>query len=280
VIIALLGSPFSPRYARARLSGGAPRALDFCAMNVAVYGRDAAAWSLTEHSIADEHRTADSLTIGRSRMAWCGGALVVDVDEHTAPWRRRLRGRIVLWPESPTTSAHVLDERRHHAWWPVAPLASVEVALEEPYLRFRGHGYHDANTGSSPLDAGFERWCWSRARWDERHTVVTYDTVERGGRSRTLALGFDDRGTVEPMGSLEEVPLPPTLWLLGRSARADARSSARVARSLEDGPFYARSLVEAKLGGKRVTTMHETLSGDRLQRAWVRWMLGYRMGRS
>jgi carotenoid 1,2-hydratase len=51
-----------------------------------------------------------------------------------------------------------------------------------------------------------------------------------------------------------------------------------VVRTLDDGPCYARSLVRTRVLGRDVTAMHEVLSGDRLRRAWVRFLLGFRIG--
>ena len=50
--------------------------------------------------------------------------------------------------------------------------------------------------------------------------------------------------------------------------------------TLEDTPFYARSVIAAGLAGQRVTAMHESLSMDRFSTAWVQAMLPFRMPRN
>ena len=50
-------------------------------------------------------------------------------------------------------------------------------------------------------------------------------------------------------------------------------------RSLEDGPFYARSLIESTLLGERVHGVHESLSLDRFAAPWVQALLPFRMPR-
>jgi carotenoid 1,2-hydratase len=45
-------------------------------------------------------------------------------------------------------------------------------------------------------------------------------------------------------------------------------SEARVLRTLEDTPFYARSLVQADWCGQTVTAMHETLDAQRFASPW------------
>ena len=74
-------------------------------------------------------------------------------------------------------------------------------------------------------------------------------------------------------------PLPGTLWRVPRQTRSDAGAPADVLRTLEDTPFYNRSLIRASLGGQSVTAMHETLSLDRFASRWVQMLLPFRMPR-
>jgi carotenoid 1,2-hydratase len=50
-------------------------------------------------------------------------------------------------------------------------------------------------------------------------------------------------------------------------------------QTLEDTPFYARSLLQSSWCGERVTAVHESLSIPRLDSALVRLMLPCRMPR-
>ncbi len=50
-------------------------------------------------------------------------------------------------------------------------------------------------------------------------------------------------------------------------------------RTLEDAPFYARSLVRPALLGERVAAVHESLSLDRFRTGWVQMLLPFRMPR-
>lgn len=61
--------------------------------------------------------------------------------------------------------------------------------------------------------------------------------------------------------------------------RSDAGHPARVLRTLEDGPFYARSLVGATWLGEPVQALHESLSLRRFSAPWVQAMLPFRMPR-
>ena len=279
VVIALLGSPFSAAYARAQHGNATADPLSFCALNVAVYGPRGAAWSLREREIRDEDRSIDTLRLGQSVVAWQRGRLVIDIDERTTPFGRPLRGRVVVHPEEPGTSRHALDPEARHLWWPVAPLSRVEVSLSEPDLRFSGPGYHDANAGDVPLGATFRTWTWSRARLADR-AVITYDVTFRDGRTSSIALGHDRSGVTPIPDRLHRAALPRSTWGLDRTARADPGTRPRIVRSLEDGPFYARALVGLEAFGRRGLAMHETLSADRLDRRWVRFLAGFRTGKA
>ena len=54
---------------------------------------------------------------------------------------------------------------------------------------------------------------------------------------------------------------------------------ATLARTLEDTPFYARSLVGTRLFGHAATSVHESLDLDRFRSRIVQAMLPFRMPR-
>jgi carotenoid 1,2-hydratase len=74
------------------------------------------------------------------------------------------------------------------------------------------------------------------------------------------------------------VAMNPTGWKIGRSVRSDGEPS--LVRTLENAPFYARSVVSASLLGEPVTLMHESLSLDRFKMPIVQAMLPFRMPRA
>jgi carotenoid 1,2-hydratase len=247
-------------------------------MNVALYSRGASGWALEESRLSELARSADGVTIGGSTMRWDRGRLRIDIDERTTPLARRLRGKLILHPEAETRLDLAIDEGGEHRWWPVSPLARIEVDFASPGLRFSGHGYHDANAGAMPLEAAFESWSWSRARV-ESGAILTYDVECVSGAQRSLAFRVSRDGDVDELEGVWSAPLPRTIWGLERRARVDKGKPGRVVRTLEDGPFYARALVETRLNGHSVVAMHETLAAHRLRRRWVRALVGYRMRR-
>ena len=237
---------------------------------------------MTERDAGAVSRTQTSFQVGPSGMRWDGQTLVIDIEERTPPFplplTSRLKGRVRVHPKVFTNRAFELDPAARHAWWPIAPVARIEVELDEPALRWSGEGYIDSNRGAEMLEAGFRHWSWSRAA-HESGAVVLYDVDSRHGAIEPLAMRFDRMGEAEPIELGKSTRLMPTRWLVPRSTRTDAGTSARVVKTLEDAPFYARSMIEATVGGERVTAIHESLSLTRFASPIVKWMLPYKMPR-
>jgi carotenoid 1,2-hydratase len=95
----------------------------------------------------------------------------------------------------------------------------------------------------------------------------------------SIAIHVDRQGRIEELACPPAAALPSTLWGLGRRTRADAGHGARVVRSFEDSPFYARTLVGSRLRGHEVTAIHESLSLDRFRAPWVKALLPFRIPR-
>lgn len=277
-LIAMLGCVFSPYYARARRHGPT-EPLEHCAMNMALYGATGRRWAMTERPQQRVQREAASLTIGPSSMRWQDGHLDIAIDERTAPWPSALRGRIRVQPLALTERTFNLDATGRHRWRPIAPQARVEVSFSDPALNWTGDGYLDSNDGDAPLEADFESWTWSRGLRGDRATVL-YDVKRRDGSPLNLALDFDRAGAAFPIDPPPRAELPQTLWRMARSTRSDAGYRPTVISTLEDGPFYARSVVASRVGGVDVTAVHESLSLDRFASRWVQSLLPVRMPRS
>jgi len=272
----MLGNPFSPRWMRARRRGEPASWEDHCAMNVALRHEGRTAWAMTEHRKSMVARDRENLVIGGNEIAWRDGSLHIRIDERTAPWRTALRGHVRLTPLAERGPLVSLDAASGHVWRATAPFAHVEVKLDAPAVTFRGAGYLDGNQGDTPLEEAFSSWTWSRAS-SERHAAIAYDVVTRDGTVHRKGITLDRDGVSSPCSAHALVDLPATRFGLLRTMRCQRAAGTRLLEDVEDGPFYARAVVETQLGGRRVLGMHETVSLDRLRSRWVQALVPFRM---
>jgi carotenoid 1,2-hydratase len=230
---------------------------------------------MTERGSRALRRDGASLTIGPSGLRFDGRSLHIDIDEWTVPIPRRLRGRVRVNLGRVFDQTHGIDAAGRHSWRPVAPCATVAVEFERPGTAWEGHAYVDMNEGSEPLEAGFRHWSWSRQERGDA-TRILYDTVCRDGQTRSLALDYRCDGTIETVVPDPEQVLPRTRWLVARSTRAPGHSPLKVLRTLEDTPFYSRSLLGGAGGGG---TIHESVDLERFASPVVQAMLPFKMPR-
>lgn len=277
VVIAFVGSVFSPFYFARRQEDGQADPMDFCAFNVAVYDGGRRLWGFTEWSRARVFREENRFVVGANCIAREPGRIIIDVDEACAASRDRIEGRIVIYPAHTADRSHVLDGGGAHRWHPIAPVGDIEVTLNRPSFRFRGSAYHDANSGDEPIEASLRRWSWSRHEV-AGDTVVLYDGTRRDETPFSLSLRF------RPDGRVEEVAAPPMhrlprsfWWRCPRSTRSEGSERPRIVRTLEDSPFYARTLLECTLFGETAPGVHESLELDTFATRWMQWMLPYRI---
>jgi len=279
-LIVFVGSVFSPYYAAARRRAAPADPLEHCAVNVALYDRAGRArWAMTERAGGRVTRGPDTLQIGPSALSWQRGVLTICLDEVTVPWPSRIQGVVRLDTGACVDHPIALDGSARHRWSMLAPCARVEVALRRPGLAWSGPAYLDTNWGDEPLERGFARWDWTRAHLRDGSTVVLYDVQRRDDTRHAWALRVDTAGRVSDVTAPPRADLPRTSWRVPRSAHSDAGHTATVLQTLEDGPFYARSLVDAHWFGERVTAVHESVSLQRFERRWVQALLPFRMPR-
>lgn len=276
-IIGFIGSVFSPYY---KLSGrNIP--LDHSCLNIALYGKRGARWVMTERGAASCRQSQDLLQIGPSAMRWDKDRLIIDIEERDIrlgnPWRRRVKGQIILRPDMLNERSFKLDAEGKHNWQAIAPRARIEVKMDQPEVTWQGSGYLDSNHGNEPIEDGFQSWHWSRAHVG-RDVTVTYEGKRRDGSFFASALRFDRSGKPVEKELPLVAPLPPTLWGMKRQTRAD-RGHATVIKTWEDSPFYARSALAMRMDGQSVTAVQESISLNRLINPVIQFMLPYKMPR-
>jgi len=276
-VIAFLGSVFSPYYARARRRAQTGP-MNHCAFNVALYGRRAERWAMTERGVRQVARNTNGLAIGPSSMRWDGSALEIEIHERCAPIPWPLRGRIRIHPSGLAKRSFALDSAGKHLWLPIAPIARVEAVFSSPAFRWSGIGYLDSNRGTEPLETAFRDWTWSRVA-SGGSTVVLYDVSERERARTSLALQFAPSGEVISIPTPSPCRLPASGWRINRHTRADPQYPVRVLKTLVDAPFYSRTLLETRVAGVEGRSIHESLDLDRFRSPWVQCLLPFRMPR-
>lgn len=235
---------------------------------------------MTERRSRSLWRDRETLSIGPSQLSWDGTSLRATLDEISTPYPTRVQGTITLHPTALAEHVFELGRGTGHRWRAIAPSARIEVRFTHPRLCWSGSAYFDSNWGPAPLATDFANWDWSRARLSDGSTAVLYDVQGRSGESVALALKFDEGGGLTTFPAPPRYTLPATGWRIRRATRSDERSALRVERTLEDTPFYARSLVSSHLLGEPVEAIHESLSLDRFSSRWVQCLLPFRMPRT
>jgi carotenoid 1,2-hydratase len=279
-IIAFVGSVFSPYYALARArQGGVADPENFCAINVALYGQAGRRWTMTERGRTQMQRSAARFVVGPSQVRWTGQSLVIDIDEVNVPIPMRVRGRVTVTPQGLSRFVTGLDADAKHRWGPIGPCSRVQVEMQQPNAHWSGHAYLDSNEGDEPVERAFADWDWSRAVMRNGDTTVVYDVRPLHGPERVVAQRFAPSGIATAFEAPARQQLPRSKWLVPRAQRCDPSSAPQLVQTLEDTPFYVRSVLQSDLLGERITSVHETLDVHRVASLPVRLMLPWRMPR-
>jgi carotenoid 1,2-hydratase len=244
-----------------------------------LYGAAGRRWTMTERGKRHVQRSSAEFVVGPSRLHWDGSSLLISLDEVGVPIPRRVRGTVRVWPQALSNFVTTLDAAGRHRWGPIAPCARVEVDLQAPQVRWAGHAYLDSNEGDEPIERPFKTWDWSRSLLADGSTAVIYDVRPRHGPDRVIAQRFAADGSDTAFEPPPRQLLPRTGWRVARQMRTDPGIPVQVEQTLEDTPFYTRSLLRSGLFGQNVTSVHESLDVPRLESLPVRFMLPWRMPR-
>jgi carotenoid 1,2-hydratase len=276
-VIAFLGSVFSPYYARARRRAQTGP-MNHCAFNVALYGRRAERWAMTERGVRQVARNTNGLAIGPSSMRWDGSALEIEIHERCAPIPWPLRGRIRIHPSGLAKRSFALDSRREASVAADRTECAGGSCLLEPRLQMVWDRVLGLESRHRAAGGAFRDWTWSRVA-SGGSTVVLYDVSERERARTSLALQFAPSGEVISIPTPSPCRLPASGWRINRHTRADPQYPVRVLKTLVDAPFYSRTLLETRVAGVEGRSIHESLDLDRFRSPWVQCLLPFRMPR-
>ena len=234
---------------------------------------------MTERGEKQISRNSTEFVIGPSSLRWEKDCLTIEIKERAVPFGQAVCGTVRVYPEQLFNFSTALDDQGRHRWGPLAPRARVQVDLSKPDLHWQGNGYLDSNEGDGPIAPDFHEWDWSRAELSNKRTAVIYDVRQKNGLEKLHALLFHPDGRIEPFKPPPRQTLPKTAWRIQRQMRNADQPSLKLIQTLEDTPFYARSILSSELLGESVISFHETLNVPRFASPIVQWMLAWRMPR-
>lgn len=234
---------------------------------------------MTERYGRDTERTPDAFQIGPSRVSASGQSLQFDINERCTPLPHALHGKITVKYPYQNPNEYQLDHNGQHFWRPICTHIDVDVAFDDPGLSWRGKGYLDMNYGAEPITKGFDYWDWSRVPMADGATHIRYVTDPATGAQRALNLSIDQAGNISNGAETTNIDLPSTkIWRVKRRAGSLLGQAPRITSTMEDTPFYSRSLIEYD-GITNGLGTHESLSCKRLKSPIVKAMLPFRMPR-
>jgi carotenoid 1,2-hydratase len=281
-VIAFVGSVFSPYYA---FSGRKDPGNHLC-INVALYTPDHHFWAMTERGRKSSSRSAHHFEVGPSSLDWDGEELVIRFDEISVPkppaqfLPKRIAGSVRFKPAAITGAVFDIDAAGKHRWWPMGPSGDIKVVMKDGTgPDWNGHGYMDCNWGTEPIEAGFTRWDWARGTTHDGGSVIIYDSERRDGTADVLALRIGPDGKISNIAKPDKTRMPRAFWGVARYGHHDKGTVPKLVKTLEDGPFYTRSVIDTVIDGEPVQLMHEGLSGTRFGNPIVKAMLAFRMPR-
>ncbi|MCY4190132.1 MAG: carotenoid 1,2-hydratase [Rhodospirillaceae bacterium] len=250
---------------------------DHCAFNVILYGPRASRWAMTERGAEAAFRSRTVYALGPSRMEWNGTHLKFDINEVCFPVFRKLEGTVTVTPSVMVEEEFALAANFDHWWRPLSPRVDVAVAFSKPSLHWRGTGYLDSNGGRGPIERDFREWDWARVH-DSDGARIRYNCQNRDGARNSLALGFDAQGNIRSLPLQGCASLAPTrIWKMPRQTTSNF--PLRITKTLEDTPFYSRSIISEQASSGPRMMMHESISFLRFEKSIVQAMLPFRMPR-
>ena len=240
---------------------------------------------MTERGRTKLTRSDNHLTIGPSALHWDGNSLTIWIEEVTAPLPSRLSGVVKVTPRALTgRSVHARCLEPGRGWAP---------SLVADRAGGRCRGDDDAagpvvvrnrlprqQRGRPAAGARFSR-LGLVPRADERGRDHSLQCAAPGRGAAGFGVAHRRRRWRSNNSRRRRRHACPARFGVCTQARAATRIRIPIVRQrLEDAPFYARSVIETRLGGERVHAVHECLVMDRFTAPWVQAMLPFRIPRA
>ena len=187
-------------------------------------------------------------------------------------------------------SVRVIPEALNPASFALDPAREPHLALHGPARAHRsgdgksracpGRGRAISTTiaGASLWKDGFPHLALVARAYEIEGAVVCYEGERGDGSVFASAIRFDREGFPEEVDLPPIASLPRSRWQIARSARSEI-GRAKVRKTWEDTPFYARSELATKLYGEEVVAVQESLDMRRFASPVVQFMLPFRMPR-
>jgi hypothetical protein len=279
VLIWSWGLPFLPGYLSGARRGEGEPARARPSLNVSVYrGGRRAFYLLQTYAEAEaEMDGAGGFRFGATHIRQDRpGQVRVELDCAVPRSADRLRGVVeVAGPPARLAPDLQPSPDPSHRWTPVLGPAWLEAHLTAGPERFAvaAPAYHDRNEGTRRFDdLGIDHWIWGRRARPEG-TAIWYLTFAKAGPPVAWGAELRADGEVRLAPELEPVleaprrgPFGVRIWdrvRLTQPSGADwlvARSGPRV----DDGPFYARTLMDVTSGGDEGVGLGEWIVPDRI----------------
>lgn len=234
---------------------------------------------MTERGSKATERHSHIYKLANSQIEQIGNQLIFDINETSVPIPGALKGRVTVTMPYCHNETYDLSKAGGHTWRPICPTSRVNVEFDKPGLSWSGHGYVDMNLGDGPIEQAFDYWDWSRQPLENGGTRIRYVTNPAGEDQAEIGIEFHPDGTTRRVELEAGCPLPSTpIWRIKRRSGLFEGEAPKIVKTLEDTPFYSRSLMSYPSAPDRFA-VHESLSGPRLAHPVVKCLLPFRMPR-
>jgi hypothetical protein len=170
-----------------------------------------------------------------------------------------------------------------HEWTPLVVVANGSASLRcgSRQWQLSGRAYFDRNLGQRPLHTlGIKRWWWFRLAMPG-HELIGYHLIpnDPGSETRSLCLTIGPEGETQlteqaqfvmsdwKRGGLLGLPWPRTLAV---TQPGGDPVQIQLAHLVDNGPFYQRFQIEARIHGGLVRGFAEQVVPDRIDQGWSR----------